>query len=80
MSAAPKLFGTDGIRGPFGLPPLDRATVVALGRELARQLLGKRDRPRVVIGGDTRESTPELTDWLATGADSQAPAMPYADA
>ncbi len=36
--AQPRLFGTDGIRAPFGEHPLDRATVVAFGRELGREL------------------------------------------
>ena len=64
------LFGTDGIRAPFGEAPLDEATVTALGFHLGGKLIGK-DRsdppPRVVLGGDTRESTPTLVSWLAAG-------------
>ena len=66
---APRLFGTDGVRGAFGKPPLDRPTVTALGAEVG-VMLAKRDddrAPRVVLGGDTRDSTPTLCRWLAAG-------------
>ncbi len=65
------LFGTDGIRGRFGDFPLERRTVTALGRQLATLLARPSSRqssqPSVVLGGDTRFSTPQLCDWLATG-------------
>jgi phosphoglucosamine mutase len=61
-----RLFGTDGIRGHFGEPPLDRATVTSLAAHLAA-VLRERGNPRVVLGGDTRESTPEICRWLAEG-------------
>jgi phosphoglucosamine mutase len=73
LSADPKharLFGTDGIRGRFGEPPLDRPTVTALAVELAATLCergGNGRAPEVVLGGDTRESTPEICRWLAEG-------------
>ncbi len=64
MSASgPRLFGTDGIRGAFGRPPLDEATVRGLAAALAGTL--EERRPRVVIGGDTRDSTPVICGWLA---------------
>jgi len=69
MSAHRRLFGTDGIRAPFGAAPLDRATVTALAAHLAF-LLRERSGPSpplVVLGGDTRESTPAICRWLATG-------------
>jgi phosphoglucosamine mutase len=64
-----RLFGTDGIRGRFGEPPLDRGTVTALAVHLAATLRerGNGAAPRVVLGGDTRESTPEICRWLAAG-------------
>jgi phosphoglucosamine mutase len=65
MSAA--LFGTDGVRGVFGIYPLDRATVAGIGRKVAELLLEQGVPPLVVLGGDTRDSTPEITRWLATG-------------
>jgi phosphoglucosamine mutase len=55
------LFGTDGIRGVAGDPPLDQATVTAVGAALGRHLLAQRPNPSVVIGQDTRESSP----WIA---------------
>ncbi len=77
MSHTPstRLFGTDGVRGRFGEPPLDHATVTALAVQLAATLRERGDRddhgkgaaPRVVLGGDTRESTPEICRWLAAG-------------
>ena len=61
-----KLFGTDGLRGKAGEFPLDPASVRLVGRELGRRLSGPRP-PRVVVGGDTRESTPRLIADLAAG-------------
>ena len=63
-----RLFGTDGIRGVAGQPPLDPATVaalgVALGRDLKRQGLAAKP---VLIGMDTRESGPAIASQLAEG-------------
>jgi phosphoglucosamine mutase len=79
-----RLFGTDGIRGHFGEPPLDRPTVTALAVQLAATL---RERgfagnngapPRVVLGGDTRESTSEICRWLAAGLTAGGVEVRYA--
>jgi phosphoglucosamine mutase len=69
LSPDSRLFGTDGIRGRFGEPPLDRVTVTALAVHLADTLGERGDgaAPRVVLGGDTRQSTPEICGWLAAG-------------
>lgn len=64
---ATRLFGTDGIRGPFGEFPLDRATVTALGRRVAEDLSSNGHQPLAVLGGDTRSSTPTLAGWLVDG-------------
>jgi phosphoglucosamine mutase len=83
-SAAPapeRLFGTDGIRARAGEPPLDRATVTALGRELGALLverLGPTPPPQVVLGGDTRESTAEICGWLAAGLAAGGAAVRHA--
>jgi phosphoglucosamine mutase len=61
-----KLFGTDGLRGRAGLFPLDPLSVRRIGRELGRRLAGGQRR-KAVIGGDTRESTREITAGLAAG-------------
>jgi phosphoglucosamine mutase len=62
-----KLFGTDGLRGRAGEFPLDPASVRRLGRELGARLAGRAARGRVVLGGDTRESTPRIVADLAAG-------------
>ena len=62
-----KLFGTDGIRGRAGEFPLDPPSVRLLGRELGRRLSERRAGGRVVLGGDTRESTPQIVADLAAG-------------
>ncbi|MFQ5662390.1 MAG: phosphoglucosamine mutase [Terriglobia bacterium] len=77
-----KLFGTDGIRGVAGEPPLDARTIFAVGRavgEFLRDAEGASpdDRgPRrsgvgaggkVLLGEDTRESSPWVTSYLAGG-------------
>ena len=55
------------MRGVAGEYPLDRATVTRLGRELGRWLAERTPAPLVVLGGDTRDSTPRIAEWLATG-------------
>ena len=62
MTSRPELFGTDGIRGAFGVPPLDEPTVRALAAALVQQL--PTSSRGVVLGGDTRDSTPVLCRWL----------------
>ena len=59
-----RYFGTDGIRGKAGQPPLDPPTVQKIGRALVRALEMK---PRVLIGRDTRESSPVLEAHIAAG-------------
>ncbi len=66
-SSTRKLFGTDGIRGVAGEPPLDAKTVYATGLALAHSLRRNDSAPRVLIGRDTRESSPKLTALLAAG-------------
>jgi phosphoglucosamine mutase len=77
-----RLFGTDGVRGHFGEPPLDRPTVTALAVHLGSTLREQRPEggapPRVVLGGDTRESTPEICRWLAAGLAASGVEVCYA--
>jgi phosphoglucosamine mutase len=63
---APRLFGTDGVRGKAGEYPLDPATVRRIGTALVRAL--SHDAPRVLIGRDTRESGEWIERELALGA------------
>jgi len=53
-----KLFGTDGIRGVAGEPPLDQDDIYRTGHCLTRYLIPAHARPRILIGRDTRESGP----------------------
>jgi len=65
-----RLFGTDGIRAPFGSYPLDRTTVTNLGRHLGEILSSRAPESIVVLGGDTRESTPQICSWIEAGLES----------
>ena len=64
-----KLFGTDGIRGVAGQPPLDRATIRAIGLAIAHHLAPAEQgsSPRVLIGMDTRESSEQIAATLTAG-------------
>src|SRR4051812_26278823 len=64
-----KLFGTDGVRGVAGEYPLDRATITRIGHSLATRMAEQLGRsPRVVIGRDTRESGPWISEAFFSGA------------
>ncbi len=62
-----KLFGTDGIRGVAGQPPLDGPTVHAIGLALAHTLKATTPSPRVLLGMDTRESSESIAAILTAG-------------
>jgi phosphoglucosamine mutase len=68
---AKQLFGTDGIRGIPGEYPLDDATLERTGHALGEYLRSQGDaygdRPRVLIGRDTRESGPHIAELIASG-------------
>ena len=64
---AKQLFGTDGMRGVPGTPPLDDANLYATGRALAAFLHREHTAPHVMIGMDTRESGPHIAAVLAAG-------------
>src|SRR5512146_2241105 len=62
------LFGTDGIRGVAGEPPLDPKTLYAIGAAVGGHLF--RTTPagaQVVIGQDTRQSSSWIAEALAQG-------------
>jgi phosphoglucosamine mutase len=63
---APKLFGTDGIRGRAYEPPLNEDTVSRLGVALAEELRATGCEPSILLAGDTRASTADLARWLAS--------------
>jgi phosphoglucosamine mutase len=62
---ARKLFGTDGIRGIAGTAPLDPTTVFATGLALGHSLPRIAAEHRVLLGRDTRESSPWIASTLA---------------
>ncbi|MGB6975596.1 MAG: phosphoglucosamine mutase [Terracidiphilus sp.] len=62
-----KLFGTDGIRGVAGTPPLDPTTIFAAGLAIGHSLKRARASARVLLGRDTRASSPEIAAMLAAG-------------
>jgi phosphoglucosamine mutase len=74
-----QLFGTDGVRGKAGEPPLDVPTIRRLGAALVRVLrpaLSERSESkglviRVLAGRDTRESGGWIERELAFGIRSQ---------
>jgi len=62
-----QFFGTDGIRGVPGTPPLDDATLFAVGLSVAEYLHRDHSSPHALIGTDTRESGPHIAAVVAAG-------------
>ena len=62
-----RLFGTDGVRGKAGEPPLDHMTVRRLGAALVRALRHGDEPMRFLVGRDTRESGEWIEQELARG-------------
>jgi phosphoglucosamine mutase len=62
-----KLFGTDGIRAVAGEAPLDPPTIFATGLALASSLKSLYPQPRVILGADTRESSPWISAVVSAG-------------
>jgi phosphoglucosamine mutase len=65
-------FGTDGIRGIAGQPPLDALTLTRIGRALGLwansvRAAGTTDRSYAVIGMDTRQSSPFIAAQITGG-------------
>ncbi|MBI5390450.1 phosphoglucosamine mutase [Candidatus Woesearchaeota archaeon] len=65
----PKLFGTDGIRGIANYPPLIPETIVKIGKAIAH-VLGGKQKPRILIGKDTRLSGYMIEYALTAGISS----------
>jgi phosphoglucosamine mutase len=66
-TTARKLFGTDGIRGIAGEAPLDATTIFATGLALGHSVVRNGADRRVILGRDTRESSPWIAATLAAG-------------
>lgn len=73
MAQARQFFGTDGMRGTVGIAPMVPDTILALahgaGRVFAAQhaAAGRKSRPSVLIGKDTRVSGYMLESLLEAG-------------
>lgn len=63
-----ELFGTDGIRGEAGKYPLDKPTVVTIGRAIGLHFGGPDGY--ILLGSDTRQSSPEIVQALTEGITS----------
>src|ERR1019366_5622691 len=67
-TAKRRLFGTDGIRAVAGEAPLDATTIFATGLALGNSLpTAATVQPAVILGRDTRESSPWIAATLAAG-------------
>ena len=70
MTAAPVLFGTDGVRGVAGEFPLEKRLLRKLGAAAAgiysQEVRDK--KPFFLVGRDTRESGRWITQAFAEGA------------
>lgn len=66
-----RLFGTDGVRGKAGEPPLDHETVARLGAALVRAMRHNGKALRFIVGRDTRESGEWIEQELARGIRSE---------
>jgi phosphoglucosamine mutase len=63
-------FGTDGIRGTVGQPPITPDFVLRLAHAVGRVLKRREQRPTVLIGKDTRISGYMLESALESGFNS----------
>lgn len=65
-----QFFGTDGIRGTVGQPPITPDFVLRLAHAVGRVLRRTEERPTVLIGKDTRISGYMLESALESGFNS----------
>lgn len=64
---APKIFGTDGVRGKANLTPMTVETALSLGRAAGKIFRRHNGKHRVVIGKDTRLSCYMFENALISG-------------
>jgi phosphoglucosamine mutase len=62
-----KLFGTDGVRGRANRSPMVPEVALALGRAAGKLLRSRAEKPRVVVGKDTRLSCYVFENALIAG-------------
>ncbi|MBM4148894.1 MAG: phosphoglucosamine mutase [Lentisphaerae bacterium] len=65
-----RLFGTDGIRGVANRPPMTAEDAMVVGRACVWHMKTLTDVPLIVIGRDTRQSSPMLEAAVAAGVAS----------
>src|SRR6266446_1098023 len=75
---AKELFGTDGMRGVPGTPPLDDQTLYATGRAIGWYLKKEFGSAHVLIGMDTRESGPHIAQLLTAGLQAAGASAEFA--
>lgn len=66
-SKAPKIFGTDGVRGHANQPPMTVETALALGRAVGKFFRRDPAKRRVIVGKDTRLSCYMFENALIAG-------------
>ena len=63
-----KYFGTDGIRGEYGVEPLTPEFFKILGFAIGKSLLSSKNcEKKVIFGQDTRESCQDIIEALSVG-------------
>ena len=62
-----RLFGTDGIRGRANTDPISTGTVLKLGQAIGHYFKRHYEKPRILIGKDTRKSGYMLEQALSSG-------------
>lgn len=62
-----RLFGTDGIRGRANTDPISTEMVLKLGQAIGHYFKKHYERPRILIGKDTRKSGYMLEQALSSG-------------
>src|SRR5580692_5248796 len=77
-SMAKELFGTDGMRGVPGTPPLDDQTLYATGRAIGGYLKQEFGSAHALIGMDTRESGPHIAQLLTAGLQAAGASAEFA--
>lgn len=71
LAVSRKYFGTDGVRGVAGEPPLTPEFVLKLGQAAGAYFKAHDRRPVVLLGKDTRQSCDLIEAALAAGLMSQ---------
>ncbi len=78
IKMAKELFGTDGMRGVPGTPPLDDQTLHATGRAIGGYLRKEFGSAHALIGMDTRESGPHIAQLLTAGLQAAGASAAFA--